>query len=59
MAESLYDREDAVRCGRPARDSTDPNLSAGFPGLVAEVYTTMADDQVGGTAAVWQPAALG
>jgi hypothetical protein len=53
MAESFHLRDQAERCGRLARDSTDPNLRDSLLGL-AEEYAARANAQENDDTAVWQ-----
>jgi hypothetical protein len=53
MAQSFYFREQAERCRRLARDSTDPRVREGFLNL-AEEYTAKADAGENDESAVWQ-----
>jgi hypothetical protein len=53
MAESFHLREQAERCRRLARDSTDPNLRDSLLRL-AEEYTARANAQETDDTAVWR-----
>jgi hypothetical protein len=53
MAESFHLREQAGRCRRLARDSTDPNLRDSLLRL-AEEYTERASAQETDDTAVWR-----
>ena len=53
MAQSFYLREQAERCRRLARDSTDPSLRDSLLKL-AEEYTARASAQENDGTAVWQ-----
>jgi hypothetical protein len=53
MAQSLHLREQAKRCRRLARDSTDPGVREGLLGL-ADEYTAKADAQENAEGAVWR-----
>jgi hypothetical protein len=52
MAQSFQLREQAGRCRRPARDSTDPTLRDRLPGLAGE-YTTGANAREKDDKVVW------
>jgi hypothetical protein len=53
VAQSLYFREQAERCRRLARNSTDPGVRDGLLAL-ADEYTAKADAQENAEGAVWQ-----
>jgi hypothetical protein len=53
MAQSLYLREQAERCRRLARDSTDPALRDSLL-LLAEEYAARADAEENVGAVVWR-----
>ncbi len=53
MAQSFHLREQAERCRRLARDSTDPPLRDSLLGL-AEEYAAPAGAQENGDTTVWQ-----
>ena len=53
MAQSFYLREQAERCRRLARDSTDPALRGSLL-LLAEEYAARADAEQDGGTATWQ-----
>jgi hypothetical protein len=53
MAESFHLREQAARCRRLARDSTDPNLRDSLLRL-AEEYTARANAHENDDTAVWR-----
>ncbi len=53
MAQSFHLREQAERCRRLARDSTDPLLRNSLLGL-AEEYAAPAGAQENGDTTVWQ-----
>jgi hypothetical protein len=53
MAQSFYLREQAERCRRLARDSTDPALRGSLL-LLAEEYAARADAEESDGSAVWR-----
>ena len=53
MAESFHLRDQAERCSRLARDSSDSNLRDSVLGLVEE-YTARANAQENDDTAVWR-----
>jgi hypothetical protein len=53
VAQSFYLREQAERCRRLARDSSDPGVRDGFLKL-ADEYVAKADALENDQAAVWQ-----
>jgi hypothetical protein len=53
MAESFHLRDQAERCSRLARDSTDSNLRDSLLGL-AEEYTARANAHENDDTAVWR-----